>query len=254
MPRNLVSCKKSSKGGNGLPFANQHNGKLIIEELDNGAKIIGIEHEGIDTGITIAFPWGARHDQYIPHMLEHIVFQKRRHNKSPCADSRIEELGGFFTGYTEDDKLVFSVLVIHANLRQALEITKESLMNPPITERILRKEKRVIEGELQKRVSEPEYYLEILRDKLILGEDHPLYSCQETIRGIRSLTAERLREQQRRYLGARNMHIGLVGPNIKDSIQAAKEIMIDFPKKGRKIERFRLNEVKRYVRTSRRAG
>ncbi len=254
MPENLASCKKPSKGGYGLPFASPHNGKPIIEELDNGSKIIGLEHEGIDTGIAIAFPWGARHDQYVPHMLEHIVFQKRRHNKSPCADSRIEELGGFFTGSTEDDKLVFSVLVIHKNLRETLEIIKESLINPPIAERILRKEKRVIEGELQKRVSEPSYYLEILRDKLILGEDHPLYTAPETISGIRSLTAERLREQQRRYLGARNMHIGLVGPDIRDSMQAAKEIMADFPKKGRKIERFGLNKVTRYVKTSRRAG
>lgn len=246
--------KQRRKGKDNFSFAGLQNGVLVTEELDNEAKIIGLEHEGIDTAIAVAFPWGLRHNQYIPHALEHIVFRQRRYSRASAADTRIEELGGFYTGYTGIDKLVFLVRVLHQNLEQTLEIVRESILNSQITDRILRKEKRIIEGELQERLSDPLYYMWVIRDRIILGENHPLYHYPETISGIRALTAEEIRTEKQRYLGARNMHIGLVGPEIKQSVDIAKEIMESLPKKGKKLERFKIPEIKREVRTSRRAG
>ncbi len=246
--------KHRRKGRDSFSFAGLQNEEPVTEELDNGAKIIGLEHGGIDTAIAVAFPWGLRHNQYIPHALEHIVFRQRRHSRASAADTRIEELGGFYTGYTGIDKLVFLVRVLHQNLEQTLEVVRESILNPQITDRTLRKEKRIIEGELQERLSDPLYYMWVIRDRIILGENHPLYHYPETISGIRALTAEEIRTEKQRYLGARNMQIGLVGPEIRQSVGIAKKIMESLPKKGRKIEKFEIPDIKREIRTSRRIG
>ncbi len=237
------------------PFAQDNlKSNIIIEKLGNGATVVAQEHAGLDTAVVFAFPYGMRDDPYLPHFLEHLVFRSRQYPGSRSADQRIEMLGGCFNGYVSRDSLVLEVKVLNANLHAALGILKESLLEVPLSEEALQMEKRIILGELQDNRSEPTYRLSELRDSLFLGKEHPLYVPPETMPGVKSVTLEQLIHAKRQYLGAKDLYVGLAGPNIKRSLGALKEMLSSFPRRGKKKERFDISAPKGDLRTSRRRG
>ncbi len=215
----------------------------IVHKLDNGTTLIAQEFSGIDTAIAVVLPYGLVDDVYRPHLLEHLVFRSRSSDDPTTADTQIERLGGVYDGDTTQEKLVFLVRVLDQNKKKAMQIMASSILNPKLSEHDLEREKVVVIGESQIYRSDPRSVLdESVRSLFFSGTD--LHYERETVDGIKSVTLDDLLDVKRRYLGARNLHIGIAGPNIRESIKDAIEVFSEFPKRGGKIHRFRVPNVK----------
>jgi len=241
MKRSLFKQRRRSNETIGSGSAGVLYNKPITRRINNGAVIVGQEMPGIDTAIILAMPFGYSDNPYLPHFLEHLTFRSKFPGSFHSSDIEIGRLSGIYDGYTTLDCMVLSVNVINKNAKDALRILLHSAMTPAIFDESLNKERRIIAGELRERRSNPNFSLdESLEYALFSNTGISLDT--ETLKGIKDVSAEELKEFRKKYIGAKNLHLAIVGGNVRKSLDYAESIISEFPNKGHKLHRFKLPE------------
>src|SRR3989344_59463 len=129
----------------------------------------------------------------------------------------------------------------HLTFRSKFPGSFHSAMTPAIFDESLNKERRIIAGELRERRSNPNFSLdESLEYALFSNTGISLDT--ETLKGIKDVSAEELKEFRKKYIGAKNLHLAIVGGNVRKSLDYAESIISEFPNKGHKLHRFKLPE------------
>ncbi len=245
----LHHCGRHKKGASSLgekilfPYNRHLERPPIRRRLDNGSVIVAEERQGSDIAIVAVTPYGMVRGPYKAHMLEHLSFRRTR-EKEADIDVQIERMGGFFTGYTQEDLMCLVIRVLKENSRKALGLLHRSLSNQNISERQLRTEKDVVVGECRGRKQNKDYELDAALNSF-LWNGHGLYMPKETEFGTRRLTRERLIEAKAKYLnGGRNLVVGIIGPNSEKLLDEASETIGKLPKKGPAKHRFKTQKLR----------
>ena len=247
--RSFGNCYKSySKNSKVIvPYVRSIDKKLVVEELSNGARISGEEHPGRDVGIVLVFPYGQLDHQYLSHMNEHLLFRNCGHSKEQAIDVRIERLGGFYSGLTDKDSMTLLVKTLSENARSAMRLIRKSMTDLNITEKQLSLEKIIVEGECLENRSDSKNCL-MQSQEIMALRNHPLYMPKELLKNIRELKLKQVIDHKIKYIGAKNLHIGIAGPNAKYLVESAAEIFSKLPNTGNDKHEFKKHKIKRVSR------
>ena len=227
---------------------------IIDHKLSNGARVLLKEQQGVDTSIVLAFPYGLANDLHRSHLIEHIIFRSCKGvGGGYVVDRAIEKLGGYYTGYTTEDCMGLVTKFLARNSRKGLELIFNSLTDYKIDPEVLKKEKIIVHGELQERKSDPEFILDEGQNSALF-KGHPIYAGKETKKGYNEVTVEELEKIKKLHFGAKNLFIGISGPNIQKLLDDVEEIIGNLPSVGTDIHKFGSQKIERQERNYKEYG
>lgn len=225
-----------------------------VYNLDNGAKIITKERKGRDVGIFLGFPFGLSHDLHGSHLSEHLFFRRGDKELGIEVHEAIERIGGYFTGYTTEDLMGFPIFLAADRLEEATTILSACLKQRKVEKKHLKLEQSVVCGELDQRWSEPEAYLGVAEQKILFPNGHPLDLERETKKAYHRLTTDDIELINRTKFGTKNLHVGLVGPDIPKLLECTKRLLDNLLYEGNSIPKFSYSELLGNKKTVRRPG
>ena len=250
--RNIRKCSRnpSRKTGNRVLFSDATSSETTPRKynLDNGATLAIQETRGEDVAIVAAFPYGQVDHPYRAHLAEHLLFRDVGGPRKGDIDFQVEKLGGWYTGYTERDRMVLLLRVRRENSKNAMKLLVRSLINTEFSQKQLDLEKDIIQGECRERVSDTMYNLGLFQERHVL-RDHPLLIPKETLRGTREIKLDELIDEKRRFMGARNLYIGIVGSDPDRLLEDAVSTIGTLPTRGGRKHKFKPINIEGTTRT-----
>lgn len=129
--------------------------------LDNGLRIIVREdHRNPIVVFSVFIDSGsASEGEYsgtgISHLIEHMLFKGTEKYPVGSIEDILNRYGGHIEGYTTYDYTGYSVTILKDHLDIAIDILKEMLTNPLFDKKELKKEKAVIEREMDMNKDDP---------------------------------------------------------------------------------------------------
>jgi predicted Zn-dependent peptidase len=124
----------------------------------------------------------------ISHFLEHMVFEGTKNRTCHQLSSEIEQYGGEMNAYTSNEKTNFYIKIHKKHVKKAIEILADILTNPSLDKKAIKKEKKVIAGEIKMIKDEPRHYQwQLFQGKLfdkpfsnrILGSKKTVFSIKK---------------------------------------------------------------------------
>lgn len=187
-----------------------------IYHLNNGMQVIHqrLPHSRmVHCGVLVNA--GSRHENPeengVAHLLEHAVFKGTNRRKPFHILSRMENVGGELDAFTSRDRTAFTASAPKRYADRAVELLTDMLFNPTFPEAEIKKERQVIQEELETYLDNPE---ESLIDDFHAYHyaDHPLgYNILGTTGSLQSLEPNNLRAFHHKYYQPGNMVVALVG-------------------------------------------
>ncbi len=185
MPR----VKRSSSSAQ-RQVENAHYRKTTLE---NGIRVVSetISHvRSVSIGVWANV--GSRDEEApqngISHFLEHMVF-KGTHNRNvrEIAQS-LESLGGYLNAFTTKEQTCYYARVLDTNLREAMDVLADLMLNATFERREMEKEKLVVIEELKNAEDDPEdiihdYFEQTLFPRHSLG--NPVIGTEANVRRFR---------------------------------------------------------------------
>lgn len=161
--------------------------------LDNGIRVVSetISHvRSVSLGIWANV--GSRDEEApqngISHFLEHMVF-KGTHNRNvrDIAQS-LESLGGYLNAFTTKEQTCYYARVLDTNIREAMDVLADLMLNATFERREMEKEKLVVIEELRNAEDDPEdiihdYFERNLFPRHSLG--NPVIGTETNVRRFR---------------------------------------------------------------------
>ncbi len=241
--------------GSGTGIANGMEHPIHKRVLENEATLLFQKLEGIDSGIYLTFPYGDVDQVPHAHFLEHMMFRANRRFSSDVMDRKIEGDGkGAWNAQTYSDSMSIEARVSSNELQAVLEILYNCMAKSRFRQEELETERQVVVGELNARKSEPAYYLNCAEDEVVFA-NHPLNLPRETKETILAITRDELFESRRKYIGSRDLVIGITGPHrIQNVIRDVEKTLGNLPNKGNERHKFKPSKIKRFENVYRRRG
>src|ERR1044072_4343914 len=195
-----------------LPEAN-----LISKVLSNGLEIIVLEDHSIPL-VTIAL--AVSNGSYteppelngLSHLYEHMFFKQNRAIANAEEYVRaIGQLGIAYNGTTREEVVDYYFTTTSPNIRTAMQFMKDAARYPLFDEREFSREKQVVIGEIDRKESNPLFYLnQDINNRLFFkypSRKNPLGN-RET---VGSATTEMMRTIQQRYYVPTNSALVISG-------------------------------------------
>ena len=102
--------------------------------------------------IAVAIKAGSRdelkHQQGLAHFIEHNLFKGTKNRKAYHILSRLDDVGGELNAYTTKEETIIHASFLKRDLRRAVELLSDVLIDSTFPERELAKEKEVIKDEI----------------------------------------------------------------------------------------------------------
>jgi len=161
--------------------------------LDNGIRIVSekIPHvRSISMGIWADV--GSRDEDAnqngISHFLEHMVFKGTKTRSVRDIAQSLESLGGYLNAFTTKEQTCFYARVLDSNVREAMDVLSDLILNPTFKKEELEKEKLVVIEELRYSMDDPEdsihdYFEKALFPHHSLG--YPIIGTEDNLRRFR---------------------------------------------------------------------
>ncbi len=133
-----------------------------VRTLDNGLRVIIREDHRNPIVVFSAFmaTGSAAEGQYlgcgISHLAEHMLFKGTAKYPVGAIENILHKYGGMIDGFTSYDYTGFRITILKEHREIALDILKEMLTNPTFDKKELKKEKQVIEREMDLGEDNPE--------------------------------------------------------------------------------------------------
>jgi predicted Zn-dependent peptidase len=148
-----VLTKKNGqlKVNKGLHLFTLKNGLRVVLNKTNNS---GIVHCGIMIG-------GGSRDETtknngVAHFIEHTVFKGTKKRKSYGILNRLESVGGDLNAYTTREKTCFYSAVLKPYFERSVELLSDIVFNPTFPDDGIKKEKSVIQEEIEMYLDSPE--------------------------------------------------------------------------------------------------
>lgn len=193
--------------------------------LKNGTTIIFEKNSSKSVAVEVIFKVGSNDESKeisgISHFLEHMLFEgtKKRKNSRKIA-SEIEKYGAEFNAYTSNDRTAFFIKIINKRFEKALDILSDMVANPLFANKFIKKEKDVIQKEINMVTDDPRQHQWILFQKNLF-EKHPAKNpTYGTVKTIKYLNRNIIADYFENHYSPNNMIISVVGnvDNVKNKI------------------------------------
>ena len=122
-----------------------------VSTLKNGIKLATCELPNVDSvSIGIWTDIGARYENTqnngISHFLEHMLFKGTKTRTPKEIAEVIENVGGYMNAYTTNETTAYYVKVLKQNIKEAVDVLSDMLLNPVFSD--IDKEKQVVQQEI----------------------------------------------------------------------------------------------------------
>ena len=209
--------------------------------LPNGLRVIS-DHMGhletVSVGVWVDV--GARYEPLplngISHLLEHMAFKGTKRRSPRQLAEEIESVGGYLNAYTSREHTTYYARVLKGDLRLAVDILGDILLNSVFKEKELIREKDVIIQEIGQAQDTPD---DIVFDNLqeTAFPDQPLgRSILGTSQSVLSFTPDCIRDYMNNHYVSETMVISAAGNVDHDELVKMVEEYFSNIKKSRKGE------------------
>lgn len=122
-------------------------------KLKNGLEIITIKKDTQISSINIGIKVGALNEELsekgISHYIEHMIFKGTNNRTFQKLNDDLEALGGEYNAYTDYSQTVYSISCLEEELKKAIELLSDMLINSIFPKEEVEKERGVILAELR---------------------------------------------------------------------------------------------------------
>lgn len=182
--------------------------------LSNGLRVVSSYREGelfsLGVGIKIGSLYENENNNGISHMIEHMLFKGTSNRNLDRLSEDIEKLAGDFDIYTSYNQTVLTIDTMKKHASESLEIISDMLLNASFHEHEFRLEKKVIIEEIKMTKDDPEDWSYLSMYKTTYPERFHKYQIAGTIKSVKSLKVNMLKEFYRKYYVPNNTVISIV--------------------------------------------
>lgn len=209
--------------------------------LDNGLEVITIKKDTKITSINIGIKVGSLYENInekgISHFIEHMLFKGTKNRSYETLNDELEFLGGEYNAYTDYTSTVYTISCLDEELKNAIDILGDMIINPKFDKEELEKERGVILAEMRTSKDDIED-LSFKRINEVAFKDSPLkYDVAGLEGNIKKYTRDDLISFYNRYYIPNNALVTVVSPYDHD--EALNQVKNKFAKweKGEKQEK-----------------
>lgn len=124
-----------------------------ILELENGLKIVTIKKDtelfSINLGVKIGAYYENNLNRGISHFIEHMMFKGTKNRDNETLNRELEFLGGEYNAYTNYDSTVFSISCLKEEVKEAVDLLSDMILNPTFNKEEMEREKGVVISEIR---------------------------------------------------------------------------------------------------------
>ncbi|MDF2672634.1 MAG: putative peptidase family [Clostridiales bacterium] len=182
--------------------------------LPNGLKLVTSYKEGelfsLGIGVKIGSLYEEENKSGISHMIEHMLFKGTSNRDRDKLSDDIEKLAGDFDIYTSYNETVLTIDTMKKYAKSSLEIVSDMFMNAKFPEKEFRLEKKVIIEEIKMTKDDPEDWSYLSLYKTIYPEKWHKYHIAGTVKSVKGLKINMLKEFYKSYYVPNNTVISIV--------------------------------------------
>lgn len=184
--------------------------------LSNGIRLVTIKKETQVAAVHAGIKIGAIYEKYdekgISHFVEHMLFKgtKTRNNEKLNVD--LEELGGEYNAYTDNNSTVCSITALSEELDKSLEILSDMLINSTFPKGELEKEREVILSEIRTSKDDIEDYSFKKVNEIAFRKSPLRYDTIGDEQKVSNFSRDDLISFYHRYYVPNNCFISIVSP------------------------------------------
>ena len=205
--------------------------------LKNGLRIITANRpqtESVSLGFWVrtGSAYEKAEENGISHFIEHMVFKGTKNRTSLQISEEIENVGGHSNAYTSREVTAFYAKVLKNDIKIALDVISDLILNPTFPNDEMIKEKEVVVQEIKQSIDTPD---DIIFD-YFQKEAFPDQALGRTIlgpaEGVRAMTAEKMFDYMQNHYAAENIVFAAVGNLNHDELaKMVEEKFADFREK-----------------------
>ncbi|MGL5615511.1 MAG: M16 family metallopeptidase [Sarcina sp.] len=121
--------------------------------LDNGLKIITIKKDtkiaSLNIGIGIGSIYEKESERGLSHFIEHMLFKGTKNRDNEKLNRDLEFLGGDYNAYTDNSNTVYTISCLEEEIKNAIEILGDMLLNSVMDKDEIKKEQGVVLSEIK---------------------------------------------------------------------------------------------------------
>jgi len=192
--------------------------------LDNGLHVITAKNSSLPLAtIEIVVRGGAlaqvaAEDEGLPHILEHMLFKSFDRSGRDWWAERTAEMNATYNGTTGDERVTYYLTLPSENVNDGLELLADLVRSPRFEEDILKAEKSVVLGELQRNASDPYFVANMFTDLTLWRSAFPRKNAIGNITTIMAATRDQLERHYERFYVPNNAAIIVTGNVEADEI------------------------------------
>jgi zinc protease len=186
------------------------------DTLRNGLEVIVVENHSVPLATAeVVVRAGAMiqqsEDQGVPHLYEHMLFRGYQGPRSQSFREMAAGLQAAFNGTTSDETVSYYLMLPSANVAGAVDALADLVREPRFDKDELTRERFVVLGEYQRRLSEPAYSLARSVDMLLWGDGFARKNPLGDQTAVLTVTPEHLDEIFHRYYVPNNAALIVTG-------------------------------------------
>lgn len=186
------------------------------ETLPNGLQVIVVENHSVPLATAeIVVRAGAMiqqpEDQGVPHLYEHMLFRGYRGARDASFRETSAELQAAYNGTTSDETVTYYLTLPSTNVGGAIDVLADLVRRPRFEKDELTRERFVVLGEYQRRMSEPAFSLARSVDQLLWGDAFVRKNPLGDETAVLTVTPEHLDEIFHRYYVPNNAALVVTG-------------------------------------------
>ena len=186
------------------------------ETLPNGLEVIVVENHSVPLATAeVVVRAGAMiqqpEDQGVPHLYEHMLFRGYQGPHDESFRQMAAELKAAFNGTTSDETVSYYMILPSANVGGAVDALADLVRRPRFVKDDLMRERFVVLGEYQRRLSEPAFSLSRSVDILLWGDGFAQKNTIGDQSSVLTVTSEHLDEIFHRYYVPNNAALIVTG-------------------------------------------
>lgn len=184
--------------------------------MPNGIKLVTIKKDTqiacIHMGIKIGSIYENITEKGICHFIEHMLFKGTRSRDNEKLNMELENLGGEYNAYTDNNSTVYSITSLNEELENGLEILSDMLRNSIFPGDEMEKEREVILAEIRTSRDDIED-LSFKKVNEMAFNNSPLkYETIGNEKSVKNLSRYKLMEYYEKYYVPNNCCISIVSP------------------------------------------
>ena len=182
--------------------------------LENGLQVIVVRNRAIPlVSIQMAFRGGAIVQQVpeyagLPHLIEHILFRSDGGDFAEKADA----IDADWNGVTDSESVRYFFTIPSRHLGKGIDLMADLVRKPDFGKSVVDAERKVVQGELERRASEPDMLLRTEADMMLWGPDGFLVkNAGGNLIALMAATPARLTEMYKKFYVPNNAALIVAG-------------------------------------------